>query len=130
MKIKRANEKIAFTFQTIVGFPGETDEDFADTVKFLKDMGPDNYITIGAYSDRPNTEASRMAEKVSLKEMSNRVNYMLKILIDNAIDYSEINHVGFLNRYQHPIDKNILTLPESEHVNWNISQFNSLYTRG
>jgi len=46
----------------IIGFPGETDEEFMDSVKFLEDVDyEDNYIHI--YSDMPNTESSKMPDK-------------------------------------------------------------------
>ncbi|MBS5843462.1 MAG: radical SAM protein [Clostridiales bacterium] len=55
----------------IVGFPGETEKDFDETVRMLKDVQFDN-ITINLFSDRPNTEASLMEGKVSPKIMLKR----------------------------------------------------------
>ncbi|MCK5564817.1 MAG: radical SAM protein [Planctomycetes bacterium] len=46
----------------IIGFPGETDEEFQDSIQFLKDIDyEDNYVHI--YSDMPNTESSMMSDK-------------------------------------------------------------------
>lgn len=47
----------------IVGFPGETDRDFADTVTFVE-RAPLTYIHVFTYSDRPGTAASAMKAKV------------------------------------------------------------------
>jgi threonylcarbamoyladenosine tRNA methylthiotransferase MtaB len=47
----------------IVGFPGETDADFAETVA-LVDALPFSYLHVFAYSDRAGTEASRLADRV------------------------------------------------------------------
>jgi threonylcarbamoyladenosine tRNA methylthiotransferase MtaB len=47
----------------IVGFPGETDADFAATVGYLP-SSPLTHLHVFPYSDRPGTEASAMANKV------------------------------------------------------------------
>ena len=47
----------------IVGFPGETDEDFASNLGYLP-SSPLTHLHVFPYSDRPGTEASRMGAKV------------------------------------------------------------------
>ena len=47
----------------IVGFPGETDADFAHNIEYLPDS-PLTHLHVFPYSDRPGTAASRMDEKV------------------------------------------------------------------
>jgi threonylcarbamoyladenosine tRNA methylthiotransferase MtaB len=47
----------------IVGFPGETDADFAQLVSYLA-SSPLTHLHVFPYSDRPDTEASRMTGKV------------------------------------------------------------------
>ena len=47
----------------IVGFPGETDEDFAANVAYLP-SSPLTHLHVFPYSDRPGTEASAMRDKV------------------------------------------------------------------
>jgi len=48
----------------IVGFPGETDKEFRETLAFVE-RTPLNYLHVFAYSDRPGTPASRMRPKIS-----------------------------------------------------------------
>ncbi len=48
----------------IVGFPGESDEDFAQLVSYLQ-RSPLTHLHVFPYSDRPGTEASSMSGKVS-----------------------------------------------------------------
>jgi threonylcarbamoyladenosine tRNA methylthiotransferase MtaB len=48
----------------IVGFPGETDDDFAELTAYL-DGSPLTHVHVFPYSDRPSTEASALAGKVS-----------------------------------------------------------------
>ena len=47
----------------IVGFPGETDDDFAANVAYLP-ASPLTHLHVFPYSDRPGTEATRMRGKV------------------------------------------------------------------
>jgi threonylcarbamoyladenosine tRNA methylthiotransferase MtaB len=47
----------------IVGFPGESDEDFSGTVRYLR-QSPLSHLHVFPYSDRPGTEASRLPGKV------------------------------------------------------------------
>ena len=47
----------------IVGFPGETDDEFSETERMLSDL-PLSHLHVFPYSDRPGTEASEMAGKV------------------------------------------------------------------
>lgn len=47
----------------IVGFPGESDEDFAGSLEYIA-RAPLSHVHVFPYSDRPGTEASRLAEKV------------------------------------------------------------------
>jgi threonylcarbamoyladenosine tRNA methylthiotransferase MtaB len=47
----------------IVGFPGESDDDFAGSLEYIA-RAPLSHVHVFPYSDRPGTEASRLAEKV------------------------------------------------------------------
>jgi threonylcarbamoyladenosine tRNA methylthiotransferase MtaB len=87
---------IAIGADIIVGFPGETDQDFHDTVKFVNDL-PLSYFHIFPYSKRPNTKAAMYDDQVNkdvkkervkiLREMSRKINneYMEKN-IDKNLD--------------------------------------------
>ncbi len=62
----------------IVGFPGETEDDFRDTYDFLQDLDI-SYLHVFTYSERPNTPAAMMDGQVSMEVRKNR-NKMLRIL--------------------------------------------------
>lgn len=66
----------------IAGFPGETDEEFEDTIRLLRRIDFDS-VYIHCYSDMPNTEASAMASKVDREAMIRRL---------AAIKQAGINH--------------------------------------
>ncbi len=64
----------------IVGFPGETEEDFLMTYRFINDLDV-SYLHVFTYSERPGTTAVRMKDVVPASER-NRRSRMLHILSD------------------------------------------------
>jgi len=62
----------------IVGFPGETEEDFLETYSFINDLDV-SYLHVFPYSERENTLAPDMPGKVSIKDRNRRAD-MLRIL--------------------------------------------------
>jgi MiaB/RimO family radical SAM methylthiotransferase len=62
----------------MVGFPGETEKDFKESVDFIKEY-EFPFVDIYAYDDRPNTAASQMAGKVPQKTIDQRVDAVKKI---------------------------------------------------
>ena len=62
-RLRKARPDIALTTDIIVGFPGETDEDFQATMDLVKQVRFDGMFSF-KYSDRPRTLASKMAGKV------------------------------------------------------------------
>ena len=62
----------------IVGFPGETDEEFLKTYHFLNELDV-SYLHVFSYSERPNTLASEMKDVVS-KAVRNKRSKMLRVL--------------------------------------------------
>lgn len=61
--MKRSPRNIAITTDIIVGFPGETDEDFEATMNLLDECGYDSVFSF-KYSQRPNTPALRYEDHV------------------------------------------------------------------
>ena len=55
----------------IVGYPGETEEDFLETYHFLNDL-PVSYLHVFTYSERPNTVAINLKGEVSHEVRSKR----------------------------------------------------------
>ena len=62
----------------IVGFPGETNDDFLETYQFIKDLDV-SYLHVFTFSERENTLAAEMEGVVSVEERRRR-NEMLRIL--------------------------------------------------
>ncbi len=64
----------------IVGFPGETDEDFKETYRFIQELDI-SYLHVFTYSERANTPAAEMTDVVPVNIRRQR-NEMLRILSD------------------------------------------------
>ncbi len=76
--IKKHNPKACIGVDVIVGFPGETDEEFMVTYSFLNEL-PVSYLHVFTYSERANTTAIKMAESVPQNKRKER-SRMLHIL--------------------------------------------------
>jgi tRNA-2-methylthio-N6-dimethylallyladenosine synthase len=70
-KIKASPRKLALSTDIIVGFPGETAQDFADTKKIVEYCQFDSAY-IFKYSPRPGTPAFQMEDDVSMEEKTKR----------------------------------------------------------
>lgn len=64
--IKKHNPDCCIGVDVIVGFPGETDEEFAKTVDFLKEIDI-SYLHVFTYSERANTTAIKMGDSVPME---------------------------------------------------------------
>ena len=70
-KIKDLMPKACIGVDVIVGYPGETEEEFNKTVHFLKSL-PISYLHVFTYSERANTTAPRKGEIVPMEERRKR----------------------------------------------------------
>jgi len=74
-KIARLREvcpRISITSDVIVGFPGETERDFNDTLGLMETVRFDNLFSF-KYSDRPGTKAVQMGDKVAEEVKKDRL---------------------------------------------------------
>jgi tRNA-2-methylthio-N6-dimethylallyladenosine synthase len=78
-KLRAARPGIAFTTDIIVGFPGETDEDFAATASLMREVEFDQAYLF-KYSKRRDTPAATMPEQVSATVKEARHQELLTIL--------------------------------------------------
>ncbi len=70
--IRAARRPISITTDVIVGFPGETEKDFEESISLLESVGYDGVYAF-TYSPRPNTTASAMLDAVPEAEKSRRL---------------------------------------------------------
>jgi len=92
-KLRTAQPRIAFTTDVIVGFPGETEDDFQQTCELVREVAFDNAF-IFRYSPRRETPAATMAGQLSEEVKMERNQVLLRILDEIA----EERVRGLLNR--------------------------------
>jgi MiaB/RimO family radical SAM methylthiotransferase len=72
LRLQAASPEIRLATHVIVGFPGETDEDFDDTERLLESL-PLREIGVFEYGDRPGTEAAQLPEHVPADVVRKRI---------------------------------------------------------
>ena len=70
-KIKIKIPDVAIGVDVMVGFPGETEEDFLSTYNFIKKLDI-SYLHVFTYSERPNTDALNLDKIVSMEKRKER----------------------------------------------------------
>lgn len=78
-KLKKALPYSSITTDIIVGFPGETDEDFNDTLKVVNECKFDSAFTF-IFSPRVGTPAAKMKDDVSLETKNKRLQVLNKLI--------------------------------------------------
>jgi tRNA-2-methylthio-N6-dimethylallyladenosine synthase len=90
--VKTTRREISLTTDVIVGFPGETEEEFRETLSLLTEVGYDGVFSF-KYSPRPNTPALQYADSIPDAEKSRR----LQILQEHQRELQRVSyrrHVG------------------------------------
>lgn len=116
-KIREVMPDCAVGVDVIVGFPGETEEEFLKTYNYLNEL-PISYLHVFTYSERENTEAVEMEGVVPVSERKKR-NKMLRIL-------SEKKKMAF---YQTQLGKTLPVLWEHENKSGIMFGFTENYVR-
>ena len=92
-KMKEKIPNLSLTTDIIVGFPGETEEDFNETLKVVDECEYDSAFTF-IFSPRVGTPAALMKDNVSLEEKNKR----LHILNEKVNEYALKNNQKYLNK--------------------------------
>jgi threonylcarbamoyladenosine tRNA methylthiotransferase MtaB len=116
-KAKDTVEDLGIGVDVIVGFPGETEEDFLETYNFINEL-PVSYLHVFTYSERPGTKAIKMPGTVDVFERKKR-NNMLRILSEKK------RHLFYKNM----VSKELKVLFESGDNAGMIKGFSSNYVR-
>jgi tRNA-2-methylthio-N6-dimethylallyladenosine synthase len=82
-KIRKVIPEAAITSDVVVGFPGETDKQFENTLKAIGDIEFD-LVNTAAYSDRPGTAAEKMDGKLPDDVKSDRLQRVMKVVEEVA----------------------------------------------
>jgi tRNA-2-methylthio-N6-dimethylallyladenosine synthase len=123
--IKAARRPISISTDIIVGFPGETAEDFIQTMDLLSQVEYDCVFGF-KYSARPNTPALTMIDSMPEEEKASR----LKVLLDRQREIQRVNYAKHLGNImevmvegQHPARKQIIgRSSQNKPVNFTTAQ--------
>ena len=87
-KIQKERPGISISSDFIVGFPGETNKDFEDTMNLIIDIGFDASFSF-IYSERPGTPAAELTNKTSEKEKKYRLSTLQSQIVKQAAAISK-----------------------------------------
>lgn len=76
--LRTACPGLALTTDIIVGFPGETEEDFLQTINLVETVKFDSMFSFN-YSDRPQTRSAKLEPKLPLEEQAYRLTHLQKV---------------------------------------------------
>lgn len=95
-KLRAIRPTISLSSDFIVGFPGETEQDFADTMKLINDVGFDHSFSF-IYSARPGTPAANLPDNVPMDAKKTRLQTLQARLLEQAHAISQ-DMVGTVQR--------------------------------
>ncbi len=116
-RIKELMPDACIAADVIVGFPGETNEDFDDAYEFIKNMDI-TYLHVFTYSERPGTKALAMEGKVDEREKRRR-----------SVLLHELSEAKKQHFYNQQIGKTADVLWESDNINGFMHGFTGNYVK-
>ena len=90
--VKLADGKVSFSADIICGFPGETEELFAETAELVREIGLIN-VHAFPFSPRPGTVAAEMPNQINHAVSKKRVKILYEIVAQNRADFMQ-NQIG------------------------------------
>ncbi|MBX2867634.1 MAG: tRNA (N6-isopentenyl adenosine(37)-C2)-methylthiotransferase MiaB [Acidiferrobacterales bacterium] len=87
-KVRRHRPDISMSSDFIIGFPGETDEDFQDTMRLIERVNYDHSFSF-IYSQRPGTPAELLEDDVPMTVKKERLAHLQKTILGSAAAISE-----------------------------------------
>jgi len=82
-RLRKIRPNISLSSDFIVGFPGETEKDFTDTMNLIHEIGYDNSFSF-IYSPRPGTPAADLADDLPLDIKKQRLHALQQRIIANT----------------------------------------------
>lgn len=86
-RIRALRPDISFSSDFIIGFPGETDQDFEDTMNLIHEIGFDTSFSF-IYSPRPGTPASELEDSTAEAVKKERLAILQSRIVQNALQIS------------------------------------------
>ncbi len=86
-RLRKIRPDISISSDFIIGFPGETEKDFEDTMKLINDVGFDASFSF-IYSARPGTPAADMADDTTEDTKKQRLSILQQRIAQQSLDIS------------------------------------------
>lgn len=86
-RLRKIRPGMSVSSDFIIGFPGESEKDFEDTMKLIQDIGFDHSFSF-IYSARPGTPASELPDETSEETKKMRLSILQQRILQNAQDIS------------------------------------------
>jgi len=87
-KLKQVRPELSLSSDFIVGFPGETDRDFDDTMNLIQEIGFDQSFSF-IYSARPGTPAATLADETPMTVKKERLSLLQTLINEQAAAISQ-----------------------------------------
>ena len=87
-RVRAVRPDIAFSGDFIVGFPGETDADFEDTLSLVREVGHAQAYSF-KYSPRPGTPAADMADEIPMPVMDERLQRLQAQIVSDQTAFND-----------------------------------------
>ena len=87
-RVRAVRPDIAFSGDFIVGFPGETDADFEDTLSLVREVGHAQAYSF-KYSPRPGTPAADMADQIPMPVMDERLQRLQAQIVSDQTAFND-----------------------------------------
>ena len=107
-KLRKVRPDIRLSTDIIVGFPGETDKDFQDTMDLVKELEFDTSFTF-IYSPRPGTPAANLVDETPMEIKKQRLQQLQEQILSHVANFS----AQMVNSTQ----KILVTGPAKKHKN-------------
>ena len=138
-KLKKANNNIKFSSDFIIGYPGETEKDYKDTIDIIKKVGFINSYSF-IFSPRPGTPAANkkvedlaknkerlknlqnILENNQLKNNKTYLNQLCEVLVENKL--SDQNKYFGRTKFMTPVKFYLNNFKKGELINVKINSFN------
>lgn len=117
LEVKNLMPYCCIGVDVIVGFPGETEEKFFDTYNFLKNL-PISYLHVFPFSERENTLAIKLKDKIPANIKKQRVNILRQLSNEKKYIF-----------YKENIGNTVEVLFESKNKNGKIYGYSGNYIR-
>ncbi len=140
-KLKKINPGINFSSDFIVGYPGEREKDFDETISLIKKVNFINSFSF-IYSPRPGTPSSKMRmvdpkvqkkrliilqnllEKIQIKKNNDKIGKIEEVLVENKLRRNQAQHFGRTEDLTPVILNNVSDTDIGDIIKVRIDKFN------